>query len=91
MADSGGTFPAADAEIELNPEKNKEEFQVNSVSSNLSSNAENKEREEASKKAKEKEKKDAALQTLKTTIIFSAVFVAVAGAFFAITKKLREK
>lgn len=41
MADSGGTFPAADAEIELNPEKNKD-FQVDSVSSKLSANADNK-------------------------------------------------
>lgn len=41
MSDSGGTFPAADAEIELNPENNKE-FQVDSVPSKLSSNAENK-------------------------------------------------
>ncbi|XP_031109708.1 uncharacterized protein LOC116013884 [Ipomoea triloba] len=90
MSDSGGTFPAADAEIELNPENNKE-FQVDSVPSKLSSNAENKEREEAAKKAKEKERKDAAMQTLKTTIIVSAVVVAVAGTIFAITKKLREK
>ena len=41
-------------------------------------------------KEKEKKKKDA-LQTLKTTIVVSAVIVAVAGVVFAVTKKLREK
>ncbi|KAI3471806.1 hypothetical protein Pfo_028459 [Paulownia fortunei] len=39
---------------------------------------------------KEEEKKDA-LQSLKTAIIVSGIVVAVAGAVFAITKKLREK
>lgn len=39
---------------------------------------------------KEQEKKDA-LQSFKTAIIVSGIVVAVAGAVFAITKKLREK
>lgn len=42
------------------------------------------------KKKKDQEKKDA-IQTLKKSVIVSAVIVALAGAIFAITKKLREK
>lgn len=41
------------------------------------------------KRENAKAKRDAA-QTLKKTIIISAVIVAVAGAAFAITKKLKE-
>ncbi|XP_002322826.3 uncharacterized protein LOC7465266 isoform X1 [Populus trichocarpa] len=48
-----------------------------------------KEQDEAAQK-KQREKQDA-LQNLKTTIFVSAIIVAVAGAVFAITKKLREK
>lgn len=47
------------------------------------------EQDEAAQK-KQREKQDA-LQNLKTTIFVSAIIVAVAGAVFAITKKLREK
>lgn len=47
------------------------------------------EKSEADKKRKEKEKNDA-LQTFKSAIIVSGVLIAVAGAVFAITKKLRE-
>ncbi|RAL44598.1 hypothetical protein DM860_003357 [Cuscuta australis] len=91
MDNSGGTFPAADAEIELNPEKMNKEFQLDPVSSKLASDLENKEREEAGKRAREKERKDEAMQRLKTAVLISAAAVAVAGAVFAITKKLREK
>lgn len=42
------------------------------------------------KKINAKANRDAA-QTLKKTIIISAVIVAVAGAAFAITKKMKEK
>ena len=49
-----------------------------------------KEQAEAKQKKKEREKKEA-LQTLKSAIIISGIIVAVAGAAFAITKKLREK
>ncbi|KAJ1379836.1 hypothetical protein SESBI_46554 [Sesbania bispinosa] len=45
---------------------------------------------EAKQKKKETEKKDA-LQTLKSAVIISGIVVAVVGAAFAITKKLREK
>lgn len=49
-----------------------------------------KQQAEVEQKGKEKKKKDA-LQTLKTTVLVSAVIVAVAGVVFAVTKKLREK
>ena len=49
-----------------------------------------KEQAEAEQKKKEREKKEA-LQTLKSAIIISGIVVAVAGAAFAITMKLREK
>lgn len=49
-----------------------------------------KEQAEIKQKKKEAEKKDT-LQTLKSAIIISGIVVAVAGAAFAITKKLREK
>lgn len=42
-------------------------------------------------KKKEKKEKNEAAQTLKTTIIVSGVIVALIGAIFALTKKLREK
>lgn len=48
-----------------------------------------KEQREAMEK-KEDEEKDA-LQSFKTAIIITGIVVAVAGAVFAITKKLREK
>lgn len=49
-----------------------------------------KEQAEAARAQREMEKKDA-LQTLKSAIIVSGIVVAVAGAIFAITKKLKEK
>merc|ERR1712071_177478 len=76
-------FPAADdVNNELNPEK-KKDFEVDPVSSEIKKQVDEDEE-------KESKKKDSFL-TLKTTIIASAVIVAVAGAAFAITKKLREK
>lgn len=45
---------------------------------------------EAAEKTNQNAKGDA-MQKLKSTIIISAVIVAVAGAAFAVTKKLREK
>ncbi|RXH76316.1 hypothetical protein DVH24_019204 [Malus domestica] len=52
--------------------------------------AEERKQQKEKEKEREKEKKDAA-QTLKKSIIISAVVVAVVGAIFALTKKLREK
>ncbi|ESQ45237.1 hypothetical protein EUTSA_v10010896mg [Eutrema salsugineum] len=79
-------FPEGDAEAELNPSQNTS-FEVDPVSSEIASDKvqQNLERKEAAKA-----RRDAA-QTLKKTIIISAVIVAVAGAAFAITKKLKEK
>ncbi|XVE61468.1 hypothetical protein DITRI_Ditri06bG0042800 [Diplodiscus trichospermus] len=82
----GGTFPAADANGELNPGANKD-FKVDSLSSEIATSREIKERAEAQEK---KEKKNS-MQTLKTAILVSAVVVAMAGAAFAITKKLKVK
>ncbi|KAA8516728.1 hypothetical protein F0562_016766 [Nyssa sinensis] len=86
---SDGSFPAADVEKELNPGRNKN-FEVDPTSSQVATSVEAKEQAEAAKKQKEREKKDA-LQTLKSAIIVSGIIVAVAGAVFAITKKLKEK
>ncbi|KAK6152295.1 hypothetical protein DH2020_014930 [Rehmannia glutinosa] len=87
MASFGG-FPAADAEKELNPGIDKD-FQVDPISSDIATTKEIEEQIKA-KKLEEREKKDA-LQSFKTALIVSGIVVAVAGAVFAITKKLREK
>jgi hypothetical protein len=47
------------------------------------------EQDEAARK-RESEKQDA-MHKLKTTILVSAMIIAVAGAVFAVTKKLRER
>ncbi|CAL5419695.1 unnamed protein product [Camellia sinensis] len=86
---SDQTFPAADVDKELNLGQNKN-FEVDPVSSQVAASIETKEQTEAAKTQKEREKKDA-LQTLKSTIIISGIVVAVAGAIFVITKKLKEK
>lgn len=86
MASENGTFPAADAEKELNPDKNKE-FEVDPVSSKV---AEVKEQKTQAVKELKTKKKDA-VDTLKSTLIVSGIVVVVAGAVFAITKKLKEK
>ncbi|KAJ1375882.1 hypothetical protein SESBI_50534 [Sesbania bispinosa] len=81
------TFPPADVSGTLNPGKNTQ-VQVDPVSSEATK--EIKKQAEAKQKKKEAEKKDA-LQTLKSAVIISGIVVAVVGAAFAITKKLREK
>ncbi|CAI0391717.1 unnamed protein product, partial [Linum tenue] len=48
------------------------------------------EKEEAEKKKASEDKKDRA-ESLKTTVIISVIFAAVAGAAFGIVKKLRER
>ncbi|GFQ06096.1 hypothetical protein PHJA_002753600 [Phtheirospermum japonicum] len=85
---SSGSFPAVDAEKELNPGFNKD-FQVDPVSSNVATTKQIEDQIKAIK-LEEREKKDD-LQSFKTTLIVSGIVVAVAGAVFAITKKLREK
>nr|DAD48520.1 TPA_asm: hypothetical protein HUJ06_018457 [Nelumbo nucifera] len=82
-------FPAAG---ELNPGKAKD-FPVNPTSSEvvaMSNKLKEEEVREQKKKKKEKEKKEAA-ERFKSTIIMSGMVVAVVGAIFAITNKLREK
>ncbi|KAL8517766.1 hypothetical protein ACS0TY_015836 [Phlomoides rotata] len=88
MSGSGG-FPAADAERELNPGVNKD-FQVDSVSSSVETEKQIKKEQHEAMEKKQDEEKDA-LQCFKTAIIVTGIVVAVAGAVFAITKKLREK
>ncbi|KAK9289458.1 hypothetical protein L1049_007613 [Liquidambar formosana] len=85
------TLPAAEGA--LNPGRNTS-LEVDSVSSQVATSLEIKELYEAAQREnemeKEREKRDA-MQTLKTAVIVSGVIVAVAGAIFAITKKLKEK
>ncbi|GFZ02501.1 hypothetical protein Acr_15g0011090 [Actinidia rufa] len=88
-SDSDKTFPAVDIDKELNPGRNTN-FEVDPVSSHLVATKEIQEQSKAARTQKEREKKDA-LQALKSAIIVSAITVVVAGAIFAITKKLKEK
>ncbi|TKY53104.1 hypothetical protein E2542_SST24627 [Spatholobus suberectus] len=83
------TFPPADVAGELNPGENTH-VHVDPISSEVVASKEMKEQAGAKQKKNEREKKDA-LQTVKSAIIISGIVVAVAGAAFAITKKLREK
>ncbi|XP_022767056.1 uncharacterized protein LOC111311706 [Durio zibethinus] len=83
---SGGKFPDADAKGELNPGENKD-FKVDSLSCEIATSREIKDQA----KAEENKGKKDPMQRLKTAILVSAVVVAVAGAAFAITKKLKEK
>ncbi|GAU49072.1 hypothetical protein TSUD_25310 [Trifolium subterraneum] len=75
MADE--TFPSADVAGELNPGKNTH-VEVDP------------EEAAANQKKKDIERKES-LEKLKSAIIISGIVVAVVGAAFAITKKLREK
>ncbi|CAN4121343.1 unnamed protein product [Withania somnifera] len=86
MTSGGESFPAVDAEKELNPQSNKE-FQVDPVSSQVASSLE---KETKEKMKKEKDKKEA-LQNFKIFVIISGVVVLVGGAIFAITKKLKGR
>ncbi|CAL5190975.1 unnamed protein product [Lathyrus oleraceus] len=86
---SDETFPSADLAGELNPGKNRE-VEVDPISSEVAATKEMKEEVAATEKKKEIEKKEC-LDKLKSAIIISGIVVAVVGAAFAITKKLREK
>ncbi|MCD7465154.1 hypothetical protein HAX54_000699 [Datura stramonium] len=77
MASRGESFPAVDAEKELNPQNNKE-FQVDSVSSQVASSIEKEAKEKLEKMKKDKDRKDA-IQNFKTAMIISGVVVAVSG------------
>ncbi|VVB05488.1 unnamed protein product [Arabis nemorensis] len=89
MATDSTTFPEGDAEAELDLNQNKK-FEVDPVSSEIASDKAEKIQINREKKENAKARRDAA-QTLKKTIIISAVIVAIAGAAFAITKKMKEK
>ncbi|GAA0151943.1 hypothetical protein LIER_10547 [Lithospermum erythrorhizon] len=86
MSNPTEPFPKLDVQGELHPEKNKD-LSVDPISSEV---AADKEQGERAKEAKERAKRDA-IQTLKTTIIVSGIAIAVIGAIFAITKKLKQK
>ncbi|GAA0183477.1 hypothetical protein Leryth_000962 [Lithospermum erythrorhizon] len=86
MSNPTEPFPALDVQGELHPGQNKD-VSTDPISSEI---ATNKNQAEIAKEENERAKRDA-LQTLKTTIIVSGVIVAVVGAIFAITKKLKEK
>ncbi|XP_024633480.1 uncharacterized protein [Medicago truncatula] len=85
---SDETFPSADIAAELNPGNNTE-VQVDPISSEVAASKEIKEATDKQKK-KQIEKKEY-LDKLKSAIIISSIVVALAGAAFAITKKLKEK
>ena len=81
-------YPPADVDGTLYPESNTE-IEVDAISSKVAAEKEMKE-EVAKQKKKEREEKEA-MHTIKSSIIISGIIVAVIGAVFAITKKLREK
>ncbi|KAK4272712.1 hypothetical protein QN277_021228 [Acacia crassicarpa] len=85
LENSHETFPTSDLDGELNPGANRQ-VQVDPISSEI---AASKEQTEAKLK-KEREQKEA-MRTLKSAIIIAGIVAAVAGAAFAITKKLKEK
>ncbi|KAL6585469.1 hypothetical protein OROMI_002113 [Orobanche minor] len=90
---SSEAFPPVDAEKELNPGVDKD-FQLDPISSDVAKTKEIEEQIRAKKieleEHKQKKKKES-MQSLKTTLIVSGIIVAVVGAIFAITKKLKEK
>ncbi|KAG6770388.1 hypothetical protein POTOM_026069 [Populus tomentosa] len=87
--DRASSFPGADVDQALNPSQNKE-FEVDPVSSDIATSKETGQEQDAAARKREREKQDA-MHKLKTTILVSAVIIAVAGAVFAVTKKLRER
>ncbi|KAL6141733.1 hypothetical protein ACLB2K_060020 [Fragaria x ananassa] len=90
MKEAASKFPEGDADAELNPGKNKS-VEVDPKASEVTSLQIKQRAEAEDNKKKEKKEKNEAAQTLKTTIIVSGVIVALIGAIFALTKKLREK
>ncbi|KAK2400985.1 hypothetical protein P8452_07805 [Trifolium repens] len=89
MANSDETFPSADIAGDLNPGKNTK-VEVDPISSEVATTKEMKEEAAANQKKKDIERKEC-LEKLKSAIIISGIVVAVVGAAFAITKKLKEK
>ncbi|KAL1821250.1 hypothetical protein ACET3Z_016119 [Daucus carota] len=83
MMDASDSFPAADAEKELNPGTNTE-VEVDSVSSEIAEK-----KAEGSAGKKEKGKNDP-MQTFKTTMIVSGVVIVVLAVALAVSKKMKE-
>ncbi|KAI3987360.1 hypothetical protein MKX01_003110 [Papaver californicum] len=79
-------YPEADVDGELHPGNTDGSLQEDSVSAQLTSSKEIKEQAEV----EEKRKKEDAIHKVTSTVIISGVIVAVIGAIFAVTKKLRE-
>ncbi|XP_058087773.1 uncharacterized protein LOC131234814 [Magnolia sinica] len=77
--DGNLTFPAVNADGELNPRK-AQDFPVDPISSNVATSKAIKDEVEA------KEKKDA----VKSALIVSGVLVAVIAAIFAVSRKWKE-
>uniref|UniRef100_A0A6N2MTI1 signal-recognition-particle GTPase n=2 Tax=Salix viminalis TaxID=40686 RepID=A0A6N2MTI1_SALVM len=87
--DGASSFPEADVDQALKPGQNKE-FEVDPVSSDIATSKETQQEQDEAARKREREKQDA-MHKLKTTILVSAMIIAVAGAVFAVTRKLREK
>ncbi|PRQ43984.1 uncharacterized protein LOC133723693 [Rosa rugosa] len=91
MKEAASKFPEGDADAELNPSKQKS-VEVDPKASEVTS-LQIKQRAEAedNKRKEKKKEKNESVQKLKTTIVVSGVIVALIGAIFALTKKMREK
>ncbi|KAG5243985.1 hypothetical protein OIU76_009145 [Salix suchowensis] len=87
--DRASSFPEADVDQALKPGQNKE-FEVDPISSDIATSKETQQEQDEAARKREREKQDA-MHKLKTTILVSAMIIAVAGAVFAVTRKLREK
>uniref|UniRef100_A0A803L2V6 Uncharacterized protein n=1 Tax=Chenopodium quinoa TaxID=63459 RepID=A0A803L2V6_CHEQI len=80
------TYPTTDVDGELNPGNNTE-FEVDSMPSNMAKDLTKANKAQGKKKCA----KNDPMQPMKTTIIVSGVILILAGAIFAINKKIREK
>ncbi|KAI9079084.1 hypothetical protein K1719_038923 [Acacia pycnantha] len=83
-------FPASDIDGELNLEANRQ-VQVDPISSEVAAFKFYWMKEPAEAKLKKEREQKEAMRTLKSAIIIAGIVAAVAGAAFAITKKLKEK
>ncbi|CAN1303132.1 hypothetical protein LINPERPRIM_LOCUS25721 [Linum perenne] len=84
------TFPEADVDKELNPGHNKT-VEADSTSSKIAANKNRWQEKADAENAKKKGGGGNGGDPLKTTVIMSMIFAAVAGAAFGIAKILREK
>ncbi|CAN0879491.1 hypothetical protein LINGRAHAP2_LOCUS13077 [Linum grandiflorum] len=84
------SFPEANVDKELNPGHNKT-VEADSTSSQIAANKAQAKVEAEKKKRLEKKDEEGGGDGLKTTVIMSVIFAAVAGAAFGIAKMLRER